>query len=60
MREYKQNIEFFNFTCHFGDKVLLDYFDEIVKPAFTEGNRVRHYGKSRYLLLDGRCCVNQI
>ncbi len=53
MRSYRQVIEFANFICHFGEnKVLLDYLNEIVLPAFLSGHRVRIYGGSRYLLLD--------
>ena len=37
---------FANFICRFGDeKVLLDYAEEIVIPAFTHDTYVRSYGK---------------
>jgi hypothetical protein len=52
MRKYNQVVEFANFICHFESKVLLDYLEEIVLPAFLQGRRVRSYGESRYLLLD--------
>jgi hypothetical protein len=39
-------IEFANVLCHFGtDKVLLDYLDEIVLPAFTDDKLIRPRGK---------------
>lgn len=52
MRHYQQYVEFANFVCHFGNAPMLDYLNEIVIPAFTEGNRVRMYGRSQYLLID--------
>lgn len=36
---------FANFICRFGDKVLLDYAEQIVIPAFTKDTYVRSYGK---------------
>lgn len=43
MRQHSAN--FANFICHFGDKkVLLDYAEEIVIPAFTRDTYVRSYG----------------
>jgi hypothetical protein len=39
-------IEFANVLCHFGkDKVLLDYLEEIVLPAFTDDTLVRQRGR---------------
>ena len=39
-------IEFANVLCHFGaDKVLLDYLDEIVVPAFTDDTLIRQRGR---------------
>ncbi|MCC0056728.1 MAG: hypothetical protein H6883_11390 [Rhodobiaceae bacterium] len=44
MRQH--NATFANFICRFGDeKVLLDYAEEIVIPAFTRDTFVRSYGK---------------
>lgn len=52
MRNYQQYVEFANFVCHFGNSPMLDYLEEIVIPAFTEGKRIRMYGRSQYLLID--------
>lgn len=42
----RNQIEFANVLCHFGtDKVLLDYLDEIVLPAFTDDTLTRQHGK---------------
>lgn len=39
---------FANFICRFGrDKVLLDYAEQIVLPAFTDDTLIRSYGKGR-------------
>lgn len=44
MRQH--NAAFANFICRFGDdKVLLDYAENIVIPAFTKDTYVRSYGK---------------
>ena len=44
MRQHSAS--FANFICRFGDeKVLLDYAEEIVIPAFTRDTYVRSYGK---------------
>lgn len=44
MRQH--NAAFANFICRFGDdKVLLDYAEQIVIPAFTKDTYVRSYGK---------------
>ncbi|WP_202691859.1 hypothetical protein [Pseudomonas fluorescens] len=40
-----------NFTCKFGDKNLLDYFDDVVLPAFLE-KRTRVYGETSYFFSD--------
>ena len=43
MRQYHAN--FANFVCRFGvEKVLLDYAEEIVIPAFSDETLVRKYG----------------
>lgn len=47
----KRSVQFANFICHFGEKVLLDYLDEIVVPAFT-GNFQRRYGKTAYFFYE--------
>ena len=42
----RNQIEFANVLCHFGDdKVLLDYLDEIIVPAFTDDTLVRLRGR---------------
>lgn len=42
MRQH--NAAFANFVCHFGEKVLLDYAEEIVTPAFMR-DYVRTHGE---------------
>ena len=45
-RMSRNQIEFANVLCHFGaDKVLLDYLNEIVLPAFTDDTLIRERGK---------------
>ena len=45
----KQNAIFANFICRFGDdKVLLDYAEQIVIPAFTNNAHVRSYGEQTH------------
>jgi len=42
----RNQIEFANLLCHFGPKkVMLDYLNEIVAPAFTNDTLVRQRGK---------------
>ncbi|MET4103979.1 hypothetical protein ABIE58_003427 [Roseovarius sp. MBR-78] len=42
----QHNATFANFICRFGDeKVLLDYAEEVVIPAFTRDTYVRSYGQ---------------
>lgn len=49
---FKPSLLIANFTCRFGDKkVLLDMFDEIVRPAFFD-SAPRKYGKNRFFLFD--------
>ncbi|MCY4503883.1 MAG: hypothetical protein OXE57_20330 [Alphaproteobacteria bacterium] len=44
MRQH--SVTFANFICRFGkEKVLLDYIEEIVIPAFTRDTYVRSYGQ---------------
>jgi hypothetical protein len=49
-------IEFANFLCRFGaDKVLLDYLEEIILPAFIDDTLIRTYGRenpSEYLFYE--------
>lgn len=45
-------LEFANLVCRFGDKVLLDHFDEIVYPSFTDGELRRSYGSTSYFFSD--------
>lgn len=48
-----QILEFANFTLTFGPKkVLADFLDEIVVPAFTDTTFRRNYGKTTYLFKD--------
>lgn len=45
----QKNATFANFICRFGEnKVLLDYLEEIVIPAFTKDTYVRSYGKKTH------------
>ncbi|TVP14284.1 hypothetical protein [Shewanella sp. KCT] len=39
------NVEFWNFVCHFGEHKLLDFYSELVHPAFTNG-LTRDYGEN--------------
>lgn len=48
MSEGEKSIEMANLICRFGDKVLLDHFDEIVYPSFTDEELIRKYGDTRY------------
>ena len=51
---FTKKIEFGNYTLKFGeDKVLLDYFTEIVMPSFFEMKYKRKYrGQTEYFFLD--------
>lgn len=41
----QNHAEFANFLCHFGrDKVLLDYAESVVLPAFTDDSMIRSRG----------------
>ncbi len=51
MTKYRKRAEFANFVCHFGNKDLLDYLEEIVIPAFTSGLE-RTYGEERMFFHD--------
>ena len=48
MAEGKSTIEMANLICRFGEKVLLDHFDEIVLPSFTDEELWRKYGETSY------------
>jgi hypothetical protein len=52
-----RSAHFANFICHFGDKVLLNYVEEIVFPAFLNRDLVRTFGETRYLVLAPRVVV---
>jgi hypothetical protein len=45
------NIEFWNFVCHFGESKLLDYYLDLVHPAFI-GEFKRNYGDSQLFFYD--------
>lgn len=47
-----KNIEMANLICRFGDKVMLDHFEEIVKPAFFNEDLKRTYGQADYFFSD--------
>jgi hypothetical protein len=48
MAEGTSAIELANLVCRFGDKVLLDHFDEIVFPSFSDEELRREYGSTTY------------
>lgn len=48
MSEGLKAIEMANLVCRFGDEVLLDHFDDIVYPSFTDMELVRTYGETSY------------
>lgn len=50
MRQH--NAAFANFVCRFGEKVLLDYAEEIVIPAFTRGYIRTHGERTLYRFYD--------
>jgi hypothetical protein len=41
-------LEMGNLICKFGQSNLMDYFDEVVLPAFTDSKLKRKYGKTNY------------
>ncbi|WP_155616495.1 hypothetical protein [Xanthomonas translucens] len=47
MADGTRDLELANLVCRFGDKVLLDHFHEIVRPALFD-NRTREYGSATY------------
>jgi hypothetical protein len=49
---FARNMNLANFTCKFGDSlVLLDLFEEVVFPAFTSGH-LRTFSDASYFLID--------
>jgi hypothetical protein len=49
MAEGTRTLELANLICRFGDKkVLLDHFEEIVYPSFTDRDLRRTYGETSY------------
>lgn len=52
MSARKYPVEMANLVCKFGKKNLLDYFEEIVLPAFTDENNRRVYGDTKYFFGD--------
>ncbi len=47
MSKGTRSLEMANLVCRFGDSVLLDHFESLVYPAFTE-DLVRSYGDADY------------
>ncbi|HBH7875419.1 TPA: hypothetical protein KDX42_003638 [Vibrio parahaemolyticus] len=45
-------LEFGNYTLKFGDKVLLDLFDEVVMPSFFEMRFKRKFMDTEYFFID--------
>lgn len=44
---------FANFVCRFGsEKVMLDYIDEIVIPAFVDNKLIRNYGRTHFFFYE--------
>ncbi|MFM4819965.1 hypothetical protein ACEUDB_04750 [Aeromonas hydrophila] len=41
------HLEFWNFVCHFGEHKLLDFYNEMVHPAFFE-KHTRSHGKTNW------------
>lgn len=41
-------LEMGNFVCKFGKANLIDYFEEIVLPAFSDKSLSRKYGQTSY------------
>lgn len=53
MRQHTAN--FANFICRFGpEKVLLDYAESIVLPAFTDDTLIRIYGTTRFFVYEAK------
>lgn len=53
MSKFSQKLNLANFTCRFGEKlVMLDLFDEVVAPAFTDAKQRRTFGDTAFSLLD--------
>ena len=51
----QQSAYFANFICKFGDdKVLLDYVEEIVAPAFTDDTLVREFGSTHLFFYESK------
>lgn len=49
---------FANFVCRFGsEKVMLDYIDEIVIPAFVDDKMVRSYGRTHFFFYETKLVV---
>lgn len=48
MSKSSRPIELGNFVCKFGSKNLLDYFEFIVHPAFSDNSLLRTYGDTKY------------
>lgn len=45
------HLEFWNFVCHFGEHKLLDFYNEMVHPAFFE-KHIRSHGKTNWFFHD--------
>jgi hypothetical protein len=48
MAEDTRTLELANLICRFGDKVLLDHFEEIVYPSFFDKSLRRVYGETSF------------
>lgn len=49
---------FANFVCRFGDrKVLLDYVEDIVIPAFVDDKMIRSYGRTHFFFYETKLVV---
>tara|TARA_A100001015_G_C14879019_1_gene667581 strand:- start:114 stop:1109 length:996 start_codon:yes stop_codon:yes gene_type:complete len=49
---------FANFVCRFGgEKVMLDYIDEIVIPAFVDDKMIRSYGRTHFFFYETKLVV---
>lgn len=45
------NVEFWNFVCHFGEHKLLDFYVDLVHPAFTS-KLIRNYGENCWFFME--------
>lgn len=54
------SVEFWNFVCHFGESKLLDFYIELVHPAFFNKGLVREYGETSWFFHDTKLLICDI